>query len=114
MDNEVLYKSKTQQKRDARILEQQEFLTKKKMAEIEKRWEDSQIKAASAQSVLNYMVELFNNNKGELNEQQIRETEEQIEARQREIQEFLMESKEIYTKEMAEFDVTISPIEGNK
>ena len=106
MSDEVLYKSKTQQKREARVVEQQEFLAKKRMGEIQKRWEDSQVKAASAQSVLDYMVELFTNNKQELNEQQIQETEEQIKVRQKEIEEFLMTAKETYTQELKDFNAT--------
>lgn len=106
MSDEILYKSKTQQKRESRLIEQQEFLAKKRMGEIQKKWEDSQVKAASAQSVLDYMVELFTNNKQELNEQQIKETEEQIQARQKEIEEFLMTAKETYTQELKDFNAT--------
>ena len=77
--------SKTQDKRLQRRIEQAEFL-----------WERAQIKAASAQSVLDYMVEQFNKFKEELTPEQITETEEQIALRQKEIKEFLMGEKKIY------------------
>ena len=79
--------SKTQDKRLQRRIEQAEFL-----------WERAQIKAASAQSVLDYMVEQFNKFKEELTPEQITETEEQIALRQKEIQEFIMSEKTEYEK----------------
>ena len=79
--------SKTQDKRLQRRIEQAEFL-----------WERAQIKAASAQSVLDYMVEQFNKYKEELTPEQIEETENQIALRQKELKEFLMGEKEQYEK----------------
>lgn len=79
--------SKTQDKRLQRRIEQADFL-----------WERAQIKAAGAQSVLDYMVEQFNKYKEELTPEQIKETEEQIALRQKEIEEFIMSEKAEYEK----------------
>lgn len=81
--------SKTQDKRLQRRIEQAEFL-----------WERAQIKAASAQSVLSYMVEIFEKNKEELTPEQVKETEEQIDVRQKEIENFLMNEKKEYEKRL--------------
>ena len=77
--------SKTQDKKLQRRIEQAEFL-----------WERAQVKAASAQSVLDYMVEQINKYKEELTAEQIEETETQIALRQKEIKEFLMGEKKTY------------------
>ena len=81
--------SKTQDKRLQRRIEQAEFL-----------WERAQVKAASAQSVLDYMVEQFNKFKEELTPEQITSTEEQIALRQKEIEEFIMGEKTEYEKRL--------------
>lgn len=81
--------SKTQDKRLQRRIEQAEFL-----------WERAQIKAASAQSVLDYMVEQFNAHKEELSEDIVKQTEEQISLRQNEIKEFIMAEKAEYEKKL--------------
>lgn len=81
--------SKTQDKRLQRRIEQAEFL-----------WERAQVKAASAQSVLDYMVEQFNRFKEELTSEQITSTEEQIALRQKEIEEFIMTEKAEYEKRL--------------
>lgn len=81
--------SKTQDKRLKRRIEQADFL-----------WERAQVKAASAQSVLDYMVEQFNKFKEELTPEQIEATEDQIAMRQKEIKEFLMSEKESYEKRL--------------
>jgi hypothetical protein len=81
--------SKTQDKRLQRRIEQAEFL-----------WERAQVKAASAQSVLDYMVEQFNRFKEELTPEQITSTEEQIALRQKEIEEFIMTEKAEYEKRL--------------
>ena len=77
--------SKTQDKKLQRRIEQAEFL-----------WERAQVKAASAQSVLDYMVEQFNQYKEELTTEQIEQTKDQIALRQKEIKDFLMGEKESY------------------
>ena len=81
--------SKTQDKKLQRRIEQAEFL-----------WERAQVKAASAQSVLDYMVEQFNKFKEELTPEQITSTEEQIALRQKEIEEFIMGEKTEYEKRL--------------
>ena len=79
--------SKTQDKKLKRRIEHAEFM-----------WEKAQIKAASAQSVLDYMVEQFNKYKEELTPEQVEQTEDQIALRQKEIQEFLMKEKDLYVE----------------
>ena len=81
--------SKTQDKRLRRRIEQAEFL-----------WERAQIKAATAQSVLDYMVDQFKQHKEELQPEHIEQTEEQISLRQQEIEAFLMEEKALYEKRL--------------
>ena len=54
---------------------------------IDERWESAQIKAASAQSVLDYMVAQYELHKAELSEEVITQTEEQIALRKKEIEE---------------------------
>ena len=81
--------SKTQDKRLQRRIEQAEYL-----------WERAQIQAASAQSVLDYMVEQFTKHKEELQEEHVKQTEEQISLRQKEIEDFLMTEKAQYEKRL--------------
>ena len=81
--------SKTQDKRLRRRIEQAEFL-----------WERAQIQAASAQSVLDYMVDQFNKHKEELQPEHITQTEEQVALRQKEIEAFLMEEKAKYEQRL--------------
>ena len=81
--------SKTQDKRLQRRIESAEYL-----------WNQSQIKAASAQSVLDYMVKVFEENRGELTPEQVKQTEEQITLRQNEIKEFLLSEKAVYEKRL--------------
>ena len=81
--------SKTQDKRLKRRIEQAEFL-----------WERAQVKAATAQSVLDYMVNQYNAHKDELPEDIVTQTEEQIALRQKEIEEFIMGEKAMYEKRL--------------
>ena len=81
--------SKTQDKRLQRRIEQAEYL-----------WNRAQIQAASAQSVLDYMVEQFTKHKEELQEEHVKQTEEQISLRQKEIEDFLMTEKAQYEKRL--------------
>lgn len=81
--------SKTQDKRLRRRIEQAEFL-----------WERAQVKAATAQSVLDYMVKQYEDHKAELPEDVVTQTEEQIALRQKEIEEFLMGEKLEYEKRL--------------
>ena len=88
--------SKRQDKIIANIESQQEFLEKKKLKPFEDRWQESQIKAATMQSVLNYAVEQFTEHRDDLEEEMITKTEEQIQERQNQIKEFIMSEKELY------------------
>jgi hypothetical protein len=88
--------SKRQDKIIANIESQQEFLEKKKLKPFEDRWQESQIKAATMQSVLNYAVEQFTEHRDDLEEEMITKTEEQIQERQDQIKEFIMSEKEFY------------------
>ena len=81
--------SKTQDKRLQRRIEQAEFL-----------WERAQLKAATAQSVLDFMVKQYNEHKSELSEEIVAQTEEQIALRQKEIEDFLMKEKAEYEKRL--------------
>lgn len=111
MENDVFYKSKTKLKRESRLLEQESFMKQKRereaMESLQKRWNDAQIKAASAQSVLNYMVQVFTENKAELTEEQVKETEEQINIRKKDIEEFLMTAKDTYTQALKDFNASL-------
>ena len=88
--------SKRQEKIILNKERQQEFLEKKKLKPFEDRWEESQIKAATMQSVLNYAVEQFTEHRNDLEEEMITKTEEQIQERQEQIKEFIMSEKELY------------------
>ena len=94
--DEVLYQSKNQMKRIERMAEKESFLKEKKETEILKRWEEAQVTAASAQSVLDYMVQHFEEHKAELSEDIIAQTEEQIVLRKKDIEDFIMSEKELY------------------
>lgn len=79
---------------------QAQFLEEKKTNAIEKRWEDAQVRAAGIQSVLDYAVDQYNQHKDELEESAQKEVEEQIAARQKEIEDFIMAEKELYLEGM--------------
>ena len=88
--------SKTQDKRLQRRIESAEYL-----------WNQSQIKAASAQSVLDYMVQYYEERKNELDSEIVAKTEEQIALRKKELEEFLMGAKADYEKEIGEYNGTL-------
>jgi hypothetical protein len=88
--------SRRQDKIIANIESQQEFLEKKKLKPFEDRWQESQIKAATMQSVLDYAVEQFTEHRDDLEEEMITKTEEQIQERQEQIKDFIMSEKELY------------------
>ena len=88
--------SRQQEKIIARKEKQREFLEKKKLKPFEDKWEESQIKAATMQSVLDYAVEQFTEHRNELDKEMITKTEEQIKERQEQIKEFIMNEKELY------------------
>jgi hypothetical protein len=92
--------SKSQAKRIAKQMEADAFILQTKEERAKARWEDAQIKAASAQSVLDYAVEHYEANKEELDEEIIKQTEEQIAARTAQIKDFIMSEKDIYLEAM--------------
>ena len=94
--SEQLFKSKSELKRMEKMAEQASFLEQKRKQAILDRWEESQVKAATAQSVLDYMVQQYEEHKAELEDDIVEKTEEQIALRKKEIQDFIMSEKEVY------------------
>ena len=92
--------SKNQEKIAIKKAEQSDYLKGVKRQRIEQRWETAQIKAAGAQSVLDYMVEQFHKFNFELTPEQIEQTEDQIALRQKEIKEFIMAEKAEYERRL--------------
>ena len=99
--------SKNQDKIAIKKAEQSDYIRGVKRQRIEERWESAQIKAASAQSVLDYMVNQYELHKAELSEEVVTQTEEQIALRKKEIEEFVMGAKAQYEKEIEEYNGTI-------
>lgn len=97
---EPLYKSNSELKRMERQAEQAAFLEKKRKQAILDRWEQAQVTAASAQSVLDYMVKEYEAHKEELEEDIVNKTEEQVALRKKDIEEFLIKEKDIYLEAM--------------
>lgn len=111
--DQLHYQSKSQMKRVEKQLEADAFIKEKKIKEIEKRWEDSQIKAATMQSVLDYVVEQYESHKSELSEDVVTKTEEQIQLRVSEIKEFLMSEKEVFRTAIEEYNGTVTTVNYN-
>jgi len=101
-------------KRLERQLEHDAFLRQRKEKEITDRWEQAQLKAATMQSVLDYMIEQFNAHKDELSEDIVEKTAEQIGLRSSEIKDFLMSEKEIARKALEEYNKTVNYIPEEK
>ena len=99
--------SKKQDKIAINKAKQSDYIIGSKRQRIEEAWEKAQIQAASAQSVLDYMVEQFNKFKDELTPEVIAQTEDQIALRQKDIKDYLMESKETYEKEIGEYNASL-------
>jgi hypothetical protein len=104
------YQSKSQIKRLEKQLEADAFVKEKKITKIENRWEESQIKAATMQSVLDYVVEQYETHKSELSDEVVTQTEEQIHLRRSEIEDFLMSEKEAYRTAIEEYSDTVTTI----
>lgn len=73
---------------------------RRRIKKANEMWEQSQIKAASIQSALDYAVDQFNKHKAELSPEIIEQTEEMIALRQKEIREYLMKEKEQYLERL--------------
>jgi hypothetical protein len=104
------YQSKAQLKRAEKQLEADAFIKEKKINEIKKRWEESQLKAATMQSVLTYMVEQYTEHRDELSEEVVSQTEAQITLRRTEIEDFLMSEQKICLEALEEYSDTVTKI----
>lgn len=83
--------SKSQEKRNKRILEHAEYL-----------WEQAQLKAAMAQNQLGGATQIFKELKHELTKDEEEATNQQIGLRHKEIQEYLEAEREKYLERLAE------------
>jgi len=92
--------SKAKEKIEQKQMEANAFILQTKEERAKARWEDAQLKAATAQSVLDYAIEQYEAHKEELEKDIITQTEEQITARTTQIREFLMSEKDIYLESM--------------
>jgi len=92
--------SKAKEKIEQKQMEANAFILQTKEERAKARWEDAQLKAATAQSVLNYAIEQYEAHKEELEKDIITQTEEQITARTTQIRDFLMSEKDIYLESM--------------
>lgn len=108
--NETHYQSKSQMKRLEKQLEADAFIKEKKINEVKKRWEEAQLKAATMQSVLGYMVEQFTEHRDELSEEIVAQTEEQIALRRTEIENFLMSEQKLCLEALEEYNGTTTTI----
>jgi hypothetical protein len=92
--------SKAKEKIEQKQMEANAFILQTKEERAKARWEDAQLKAATAQSVLDYAIEQYEAHKEELEKDIITQTEEQITARTTQIRDFLMSEKDIYLESM--------------
>ena len=92
--------SKAKEKIEQKQMEANAFILQTKEKRAKARWEDAQLKAATAQSVLDYAIEQYEAHKEELEKDIITQTEEQITARTTQIRDFLMSEKDIYLESM--------------
>lgn len=83
--------SKSQEKKNKRILEQAEYL-----------WEQAQLRAAMAQNQLGGATQIYKNLKDEMSKDDQEATNSQIAARHKEIQEYLESEREKYLERLAE------------
>lgn len=83
--------SKSQQKKNDRILEQAEYL-----------WEQAQLQAAFAKQQLDAAVNIYNNEKHEMDNEEQAKTNEQIGLRNKEIEAFLTEERQKYLDRLAQ------------
>jgi hypothetical protein len=81
--------SKTQEKRLRVKQEHAEYL-----------WHQAQLKAALAKTELDLAVETIKDLNKELTEEQIKETEEQVQVQYRRIEHYLTSEKELYLERM--------------
>lgn len=82
--------SKSQEKKNKRILEHAEYL-----------WEKAQLKAAMAQSQLGGATQIYKNLKEELSKDEQEATNREIAARHKDIQEYLETERDKYLARLA-------------
>jgi nitrogen regulatory protein PII len=104
------YQSKSQIKRAEKQLEADAFIKEKKINEIKKRWEEAQLRAATMQSVLGYVVEQYEEHRDELSAEVVSQTEEQITLRRTEIEDFLMFEQKVCLEALEEYSDTVPTI----
>lgn len=71
-----------------------------KQEHAEHLWHQAQLKAALAKTELDLAVETFKDLNSELTEEQIKETDEQVQIQYRRIEDYLMTEKELYLERM--------------
>ena len=81
--------SKTQEKKLNRKHEHAEFM-----------WQQAQLQSAMAKTQLDLAIETFKDLNKEMTEQQVKETQEQVQVQYKRIEEYLMSEKELYLERM--------------
>jgi ERCC4-type nuclease len=87
--------SKTKEKKSERLREHAEYV-----------WEQAQLRAAMAKTQLDIAIQVFKDMNGEMTAEQIAATEEQIALKEKELEDYLMSSRDTYIKRLAELDGT--------
>lgn len=82
--------SRTKAKQQERLREHAEFL-----------WKQAQMRAALAKTEFDIAVEVFRDLNGEMTEEQIKATEEQIAIKERELEDFIMSERDLYLNRIA-------------
>ena len=78
----------------------QEKKLKRKHEHAEFMWQQAQLKSALAKTNLDLAVETFKDLNEEMTEQQVKETQEQVQIQYKRIEEYLMSEKELYLERM--------------
>ena len=78
----------------------QEKKLKRKHEHAEFMWQQAQLKSALAKTDLDLAVETFKDLNEEMTEQQVKETQEQVQIQYKRIEEYLMSEKELYLERM--------------
>jgi hypothetical protein len=78
----------------------QEKKLKRKHEHAEFMWHQAQLKSAMAKTNLDLAVETFKDLNKEMTEQQVKETQEQVQIQYKRIEEYLMSEKELYLERM--------------
>jgi hypothetical protein len=78
----------------------QEKKLKRKHEHAEFMWQQAQLKSAMAKTNLDLAVETFKDLNEEMTEQQVKQTQEQVQIQYKRIEEYLMSEKELYLERM--------------